>query len=307
MPGQFNTDPDLDGVHASTYGNGASGVAGINHSKTAPQAGVPGGNGVFGYTVNPFAAGVFGTAAGGGAGVDRFSSDGDGTRGDTKSNAKNGVVGTNSSDGPAPGDVPGGNGVYGFSENPNASGVFGFCDSGNGVLGYSPHGIGVRGGGLTAGQFDGDVVITGKLVVEGDICLPGAGDVAEVFRAGSADIEPGTVVVSGDDEAMHACTQGYDQRVAGVVSGARSLRPGIILAGRPEGGQCTLALVGRTYCKVDAALAPIVVGDLLTSSPTPGHAMKASDRARAMGAIVGKALGVQADGQGIIPILVMLG
>ena len=58
MPGQFNTDPDLDGVHASTYGNGASGVAGINHSKTAPQAGVPGGNGVFGYTVNPFAAGV---------------------------------------------------------------------------------------------------------------------------------------------------------------------------------------------------------------------------------------------------------
>ena len=216
------------------------------------------------------------------------------------------MVGTNSSDGPAPGDVPGGNGVYGFSENPNASGVFGFCDSGNGVLGYSPHGIGVRGGGLTAGQFDGDVVITGKLVVEGDICLPGAGDVAEVFRAGSADIEPGTVVVSGDDEAMHACTQGYDQRVRGgfgralVASGhhpcgatrRRAMHAGAGRANVLQGRRRPCADRGRRSA---------------ASSPTPGHAMKASDRARAMGAIVGKALGVQADRQGIIPILVMLG
>jgi hypothetical protein len=36
-------------------------------------------------------------------------------------------------------------------------------------------------------------------------------------------------------------------------------------------------LVSKVYCKVDAQYASIEVGDLLTSSPTPGCAMKAED------------------------------
>jgi hypothetical protein len=67
-----------------------------------------------------------------------------------------------------------------------------------------------------------------------------------------------------------------------------------------------LALVGKVYCKVDATFLPIEVGDLLTSAPTLGHAMKAADSQRAFGAVVGKALEALPKGKGLIPILVCL-
>ena len=60
------------------------------------------------------------------------------------------------------------------------------------------------------------------------------------------------------------------------------------------------------HCKVDADVAPIEVGDLLTTSPTKGHAQKALDPAKAMGAIIGKALGSLKKGKGKIPVIVML-
>ena len=43
------------------------------------------------------------------------------------------------------------------------------------------------------------------------------------------------------------------------------------------------------HCKVDADIAPIQVGDLLTTSPTKGHAQKVLDPQKAVGAIIGKA------------------
>ena len=67
-----------------------------------------------------------------------------------------------------------------------------------------------------------------------------------------------------------------------------------------------LALVGKVYCKVDAGHGAIEIGDLLTTSPTPGHAMKAADPMRAFGAVIGKALRPLASGTGLIPILVAL-
>jgi hypothetical protein len=67
-----------------------------------------------------------------------------------------------------------------------------------------------------------------------------------------------------------------------------------------------VAVVGKVYCKVDAQYAPIEVGDLLTTSPTPGHAMKADDPLRAFGAVIGKALRGLQSGQGLVPILVAL-
>ncbi len=46
--------------------------------------------------------------------------------------------------------------------------------------------------------------------------------------------------------------------------------------------------------------------DLLTTSPTRGHAQKVLDPAAAMGAIVGKALAPLAKGRGRIPVMVLL-
>lgn len=60
------------------------------------------------------------------------------------------------------------------------------------------------------------------------------------------------------------------------------------------------------YCKVDADIAPIEAGDLLTTSKTRGHAQKVTDKSQAAGAIVGKALGSLRFGKGKIPVLVTL-
>jgi len=65
-------------------------------------------------------------------------------------------------------------------------------------------------------------------------------------------------------------------------------------------------LVGKVFCKVVADGGAIAVGDLLTTSGTPGHAMKAADPARAFGAVIGKALAPLPHGRGLLPILVSL-
>jgi len=59
-------------------------------------------------------------------------------------------------------------------------------------------------------------------------------------------------------------------------------------------------------CKVDADIAPIKPGDLLTTSATKGHAQKAVDLGKAAGSILGKALGSLDKGKGAIPVLVTL-
>jgi hypothetical protein len=68
-----------------------------------------------------------------------------------------------------------------------------------------------------------------------------------------------------------------------------------------------VALAGRVYCNVDATHEAISPGDLLTTSSTPGYAMKATDPARSTGAILGKAMGGLERGQkGQILVLVTL-
>lgn len=75
-----------------------------------------------------------------------------------------------------------------------------------------------------------------------------------------------------------------------------------------ESGQIgwMVTLGAFAHCKVDADIAPIKVGDLLTTSPTRGHAQKVLDPSQASGAIVGKALGSLETGKGKIPVLVTL-
>ena len=86
------------------------------------------------------------------------------------------------------------------------------------------------------------------------------------------------VMVLSEGGALQPSMGAYDKRVAGVISGAAGCHPGVIL-GRREAtkSRMPLALVGRALCKADAVFGPISVGDLLTTSPTPGHAMRASD------------------------------
>jgi hypothetical protein len=99
----------------------------------------------------------------------------------------------------------------------------------------------------------------------------------------------------------------YDTRVAGIVSGANGINPGISLhqEGAIEGGQ-NVALSGRVYALADASNGSITPGDLLTSSGIPGHVMKVTDHARAQGAIVGKAMSSLREGKGMVLVLVSL-
>jgi hypothetical protein len=84
--------------------------------------------------------------------------------------------------------------------------------------------------------------------------------------------------------------------------------PGVLDKTKVGLGQVGLMVTLGTfaYCKVDADIAPIEVGDLLTTSPTKGHAQKVLDPAKAVGAILGKALGSLKEGTGKIPIMVTL-
>jgi hypothetical protein len=192
-------------------------------------------------------------------------------------------------------------GIVGISTNGN--GVWGQTDGrGVGVLGTSAHGIGVYGkGGRLAGFFEGNVEITGDLNMTNGDCAEDF-DVIDVLSS-----EPGTVMVLGVEGALVQCSVPYDKRVAGVISGAGDYRPGITLDKQPSrANRVPIGLLGKVYCKVDAQYGPIDVGDLLTTSPTAGHAMKADDPLKAFGSVLGKSLRPLSSGQGLVPILITL-
>ena len=98
-----------------------------------------------------------------------------------------------------------------------------------------------------------------------------------------------------------------------IVSGASGYKPAIVLdrQGVQDQNKTTktrlpIALMGKVYCKVDAR-SSIEIGDLLTTSSTKGHAMKAQEPTKAFGAVIGKALGSIKEGRmGLIPVLVAL-
>ncbi len=210
------------------------------------------------------------------------------------------VSGNNTSNGSGVyGGSAAGDGVHGESKGAGMSGVAGIHNNGgNGVYGRSSG---------NAGYFDGNVMVVGTITATGDILLPGA-DCAEQFEcAGGFDIGAGSVVIVGENGTVRESAEPYDRRVAGVVAGGGTFRPGIVLDQQTSlQPRAAVSLIGKAYCKVDAEYAAIEVGDLLTSSPRAGHAMKASDRERAFGAVIGKALQPWRSGTGMIPILLAL-
>lgn len=207
------------------------------------------------------------------------------------------------------------NGVYGSSTTEAA--VYGQSVDNDGVRGISTHGNGVSAfggntgiyakGSVNAGFFEGNVFVTGTLSAKVDIVLSN-GDCAEDFDiVPLTDAEPGTVMMIDSEGALKPSDCPYDKRVAGVISGAGSYKPGIILDKQESVcNRLPIALMGKVYCKVDAGYGAIEVGDLLTTSATPGHAMKVCDPLKAPGSVIGKALRSLAEGQGLVPILIAL-
>jgi hypothetical protein len=151
--------------------------------------------------------------------------------------------------------------------------------------------------------------VKGNVVATGDIKLANA-DAAEEFDAhmvSGGTLEPGDVMVLGDDGCLRLSHAPYDRRVAGVIAGAADQRPGIILGhDRSRQRPVQIALMGRVICKADAAAGPIAVGDLLTTSSSPGHAERVIDHDRAFGAVIGKAMGRLDAGRGLVPMLIAL-
>ena len=140
--------------------------------------------------------------------------------------------------------------------------------------------------------------------------ITGGSDLAEPFEiAGAGSLVPGLVVAIDPryPGQLRVADRAYDRAVAGCISGAKGLNPGLTL--EQEGltvGGLPVALSGRVYCWADASYGPIQPGDLLTTSDTPGHAMKVSAYERAQGAIIGKAMSSLDEGQGLILVLVTL-
>jgi hypothetical protein len=198
-------------------------------------------------------------------------------------------------------DAAGGTGLHGRSGGDGGFGVRG--EIGNGVAAVQGQSFGT---GL-AGQFIGGVRVRGDLEVSGDIRLINA-DCAEHFSVGTErPVDAGTVMVLGRGGLVFPSRVAYDNRVAGIVSGAGSFKPGLVLDAAPcDRQRQPLALMGKVYCKEDASEVPVEIGDLLTTTATEGFAMKAVDHERAFGAVIGKALEPLAHGRALIPVLVAL-
>jgi hypothetical protein len=138
----------------------------------------------------------------------------------------------------------------------------------------------------------------------------GPRDLAENFET-LEPLEPGIVVsFDADRNAVIQASTSNDPKVCGVVS----TKPGLLLNANADAPQyvdlAPIALAGRVPCRVVDENGPIRRGDLLTSSSSRGHAMRADPVSvdgipvYRSGTIVGKALDSHDSGTGVIDIFV---
>jgi hypothetical protein len=170
----------------------------------------------------------------------------------------------------------------------------------------------------------GDVRCDGSFINTG-------GDYADMLPVAGA-VEPGDVLVIGPDGKLVLSGVAYATDVAGIYS----TFPGFIggdptnntdesdpemlarmnslpeLMQSAELERVPVALAGVVPCKVSAENGPIQPGDLLVTSDTPGHAMKADPievdgvTFYPPGTILGKAMEPLESGSGVILVLVSL-
>jgi hypothetical protein len=186
--------------------------------------------------------------------------------------------------------------------------TYGTFDTSNGTLKATTI---TTGSGTTSGTITGNYAVTGTIdlytngaslktgiittgsptntgTITGVWSLSGTGtqlqatysDLAEYYRA-DAEYAPGTVLVFGGDAEVTVTKTINDTRAAGIVT----TDPAYIMNGELEGTRACLALAGRVPCLV---VGRVKKGDMLTTSATPGHAVKALTPT--LGAIIGKAL-----------------
>jgi hypothetical protein len=200
----------------------------------------------------------------------------------------------------------------------------------NGGINFQTHDLTVAGGSAMYIQNGTQNIGVGtanpqaKLHVQGTtmtgvLQITGGADFAENFEVNlqkanddtmTTEVKAG-MVVSIDPTSpgkLALSDRAYDRRVAGVISGAGGVKPGMVMSqeGTLADGKNPVALSGRVYCWADAAYGAIEPGDLLTTAPTPGHAMKVTEPIKAQGATLGKAMTSLKEGRGLVLVLVTL-
>ena len=289
---EVNTDGvDSYGVYARTYGDGSEGFYARTYGDNS--------GGVYARTHGVNSKGVYARTAGDHSGGVYAETYGDNSEG-----------------------------VYAYTEGVNSDGVYAETtgEDSDGVYAVSTKGYGVNAKGKKAGiyaegilggyaaEFDGNVIIRAGRTITPVLEITGGSDLSEQFeiRGIEAEISPSPgMVVSIDPERpgeLVVSNNAYDWRVAGIISGAGGLSPGMLMGqnGSDADGGYPVALSGRVYCWADASNGPIEPGDLLTTSETPGHAIKVTDHDRAHGAIIGKAMTGIEEGKGLVLVLVAL-
>lgn len=293
----------VSGTNASAT-NGANGVLGVATATTGIVFGVQGfvgsaqGVGVQGVnTVGSAPSGVIATGVQGittaasglaiGVSGTSVSTNGIGVQGGAP---WEGVVGVN--------QICTSSGCVG---QPGNAGVFTTGPGGNVLAGY-----------VTDSSFNWIPVAridsSGKGFFDGGTQTGGADFAESVRYSGQGTREPGDLMAidSSAKRQLILASDPYSTLVAGIYS----TKPGVLATPHKmdasTSGEIPLAIVGIVPCKVTAENGAIRAGDLLVSSSTAGYAMKGTDHARMLGAVVGKALEALSDGKGVIEVLVTL-
>jgi len=208
------------------------------------------------------------------------------------------------------------NGSVGFLGLANSAGVNKFVGVGANAAGGAALYL-ADAAGATAITLDAQSGAEARVSVAGTVSarvieITGGSDLSEKFdiSTGTTKLEPGTLVCIDPENPgrLIPSTSAYDRTVAGVISGAGGVSPGMLMGqpGTLADGKHPVALTGRVYAWVDAGHGAIQPGDLITTSPTHGHGMKAADAARCHGAIIGKAMTGLKAGKGLVLVLVAL-
>jgi hypothetical protein len=241
-------------------------------------------------------------------------------------------------------------GVLGISDGIGfpASGVTGYAKATSGfnvgVYGVtsSPGGVGIRAentansatnptarilDAVRPGDTEFKVQVNGNVYADGTF-NPGSADYAELMLVeGQADdYDFGDVLVLSSKGRVELSSKPHDTALAGVYS----KKPGVLgdylkidddgtetdaafeARMKREGPRIAVGLMGILYVKVSAENGPIHAGDLLTTSSTPGHAMKATPilfngvEFYRTGTILGKALEPLNSKTAVIKVLVTL-
>ena len=332
LNGSSNTGNALEGwtagIGAGVYGYGSSSYGVYGRSSY--------GNGVYGEALAAGKSGVYGLNDAG-YGVTGRSANGDGVQGLSSTVGKSGVYGLNDAGYGVTGRSANAVGVYavnagGTKDNPalraastnttNGMAAYMTNDSSyhtahfqntgsGGVLFLQNNGAADGSGGgdfISAVNSDGTdqqfrVLSDGAAYSDGG--WQGAADFAELMTTEDdpTAYEPGDVLVisAETDRSVALSFEPYSTMVIGIYSE----EPGFVGSSHAMEGQrddeIPVAVVGIVPCKVSAENGPIHRGDLLVTSSTPGHAMRADNPSP--GTILGKALSPLDAGTGTILVL----